>query len=337
MVVEQEVARPVLSRRARKRLGRAASNGVDPGTIRQVAGVAIRSARSQQLDQVTADRVTVALETELRVRLASPINQNGPDLRSFDLKRRRSEHSEIFDPQEADTYITGCDYPETADELLLAWEIARDISPSGLRDRRVLDAMCGPGRLGRELLGLGATSVVFHDGDEKMTTHALEEASKIAQPGQTIEAVTSNADHIPLPDHSVDLVVCHNSTHQLSSMVRLGKVLREFVRITRPGGQVRIADYQRSATPEFLALLQARLQYTRPEIVPLLLPSFMAAFSKNEFSGLLKSMSDIRSWDVYNAPNPQLTPAMQQRVDMDPVRGHVMDYGPISLRAVIQK
>lgn len=268
------------------------------------------------------------------------IIQNDSDpfgLRDHDWSVRVPEKSELFDADEARAYIEGCDYPESADDLLLALEMQNLFGPVALRAIRILDAMCGPGRLGREFLGLGVQSVWFHDGDEIMTEHAKEQALKVLNDGQTINVITSPVDEIPAPDNMFDLVICHNATHQMANIDRLNLALREFVRITAPGGHVVIADYQRSTTPNFFRALEERLHFTRPEIVPLLIPSFTAAFSKGEFGSVVCSIPRIRKFLVTDAEPPVLTQKLWQRVDEDFVKGHLMDFSPISLRAIVQK
>lgn len=270
----------------------------------------------------------------------SPIEQHGPDpfgLRSFDFSVRVPEKSEMFDEKEARTYIDGCDYPETADDLLLALEMQRLFGHAAIRRMKILDAMCGPGRLGREFLDLGAHHVVFHDGDEVMIKHARNQAFKTMQSGQNMGFVTSPVDNIGLPDNMFDLVICHNATHQMANIDRLQMAMQEFLRITAPGGHIVIADYQRATTPEFFKALEERLKFTRPEVVPLLVPSFTAAFSKGEFGSVLSRVPGIKSWSVTDAQPPVLNPVMQARVEQDFVKGHLMDYSPISLRAIVQK
>jgi ubiquinone/menaquinone biosynthesis C-methylase UbiE len=264
-------------------------------------------------------------------------NQDKFGLRKLDFSKRVPEHSEMFDAKEAKTYIDGCDYADSVDDLLLAWEIQDRFSHIGIENMRILDAMCGPGRLGRELLNLGARNVTFLDGDETMINHANKQASLIIQPGQHISSVVALVDNITIRDDVFDLVVCHNSTHQLTDTDKLRKTLEEFIRVTKPGGFVLIADYQRNTSPKFLAALEERLTWTKPEIVPLLVPTFSAAFSKEEFDAALESLPGIRSWLVTDAALPNLTNEMQERVNRDPVKGHVLDFSPISLRAIAQK
>ncbi len=258
-------------------------------------------------------------------------------LRGFDFSIRVPEKSEIFDEEEAKAYIEGCDYPETADDLLLALEVQRMFGPDSLSRMRILDAMCGPGRLGREFLGLGAQSVVFHDGDATMTSHAMDEAAKAVVIGQHIDIVTSPVENIPVPDNTFDLVICHNATHQMANIDRLEMAMREFVRVTAPLGHIVVADYQRSTTPNFFRALEERLLCTRPEIVPLLIPSFTAAFSKQEFGSVVCAIPMVRKFMVTDAETPTLTQKMWERVGADPVKGHLMDFSPISLRVIIQK
>lgn len=266
------------------------------------------------------------------------LNNSDPfGLRDHDWSVRIPEKSEMFDEKDARDYIKGCDYPKSADDLLLALEMQKLFGPVGIRTMRILDAMCGPGRLGREFLDLGAQHVVFHDGDETMITHARNKAFKVMESGQSIGFVTSDVGNIPLQDNLFDLVICHNATHQLSNLDRLGAVMKEFLRITAPGGHIVIADYQRHTSPEFLELLEERLKRTKPKIRPLLLPSFWAAFSKEEFGNIPQLIPGIRKWSVTDAIPSELTPQMQERVKADRVKGHIMDYSPISLRAIVQK
>lgn len=256
-------------------------------------------------------------------------------LQGIDFTIRVPEKSEIFSNDEAHTYIEGCDYPESADDLLLAWEIKQRFPH--LNEMEILDTMCGPGRLGRELLQLGAKSVTFHDGHELMLHHAQEQAQITLQAGQGMHGVLSEVDQMPIPDNSFDLVVCHNSTHQLSDIERLSDTMREFLRVTKPGGFILIADYQRSNGGDFKDALDERLRATRPDIVPLLIPTFTAAFSKDEFASAITSLEGVQNWAITDAQPPHLSRRMRQRVAADPVKGHFMDFSPISQRVVVQK
>lgn len=266
--------------------------------------------------------------------------QLSPDpfgLNRFDFSVRTPEKSEIFNETDAQAYIDNCDYPKSADDLLLALEMQRLFGPVAIRRMRILDAMCGPGRLGREFLHLGAQHVVFHDGDETMIARAKTQAFQVMQSGQSIGFVLSDVGEIPLPDNVFDLVICHNATHQLFDLDRLGAVMREFVRVTDFGGTVVIADFQRPKTLELLKAANDRLHVTKKRIVPLLIDTYAASFSKDEFRDAIQSIAGVKSWSVTDAEPPMLTREMWQRVKADPVKGHLMDYSPISLRAILQK
>lgn len=270
----------------------------------------------------------------------SSSKKNGFDpfgLRGFNFSIRVPEKSEIFNADEAREYIMGCDYPESADDLLLALEVQRTFGEPRIGRMRILDAMCGPGRLGREFLGLGVQNVWFHDGDKIMTSHAKKEASKVRTNGQKFNVITSPVEKIDVPDNFFDIVISHNATHQMADENRLALAMKEFVRITAPGGHVVIADYQRATSLNFLRALEERLFDTRPEIVPLLIPSFAAAFSKGEFASVVGSIEGIRKFIVQDAEPPVLTPELWKRVEKDFVKGHIMDFSQISLRVIIQK
>jgi len=255
-------------------------------------------------------------------------------LRKVAFSSRVPESSEMFNPREAQTYIDGCDYPGTVDYLLPALRIQEIVG--SLTDKTILDAMCGPGVLGRELLTLGAPHVVFHDGDPRMINHAVTEASGTLRPGQQVHSMILPVDQLR-PANFFDLVVCQNSLHQLTSIERLREAIESMLRVTRLGGLAIIFDYQRANSPGFLAALEERLMWTRPDIVPLLIPTFMAAFSRPEFEDVLSLIPGIKGWSVNDARLPNLTPERQAQVDHDPVKGHVLDRSPISLEIIIQK
>lgn len=252
-------------------------------------------------------------------------------LRKVNFNIRVPEASEMFSPEDARDYINGCDYPKSVDELLLVWEMQRFFGQDRIKDMRILEAMCGPGRLAREFSGIGVKSVVSHDGDSTMLEHARSQAL----PGMT-DFIQSPVDNIPNPNNSFDLVICHNSIHQLSSIEKLHKVMTELLRLAVPGGWVIIADYQRSIAPEFLEAIEERLKWTKPEIVPLLVSTYIAAFSKEEFKNIVGQLPGIKKWVVQDALPPVLTPDKKERVDQDPVK-HLLDFSAMSLRVIIQK
>jgi|GEM_PF-850576 ubiquinone/menaquinone biosynthesis C-methylase UbiE len=258
-------------------------------------------------------------------------------LRALDFRTRVPERAEMFTRDEALTYIQGCDYPASVDDWLLAREVANRFGKRKLRSMHVLDVMSGPGRLGRELSKMGAKFVMEHDGDDTMLQHARQKAHARSILGR-MGFVKSPVERIALPDNQFDLVISHNSTHQMSSLERLREAMTEMFRLTKPGGSLLVADYQRNTSPEFLTALEERLRFTKPSIVPLLLPTFTAAFSKKEFSDVLRHLPGVSVWSVTDAEPPRnLSPWSKRRINRDPVKGHVLDFSPISLRAFARK
>lgn len=274
------------------------------------------------------------IKTDRSLAIKERVDADPFGLRRVDFSVRVPEASEMFGNREAKTYINGCDYPTSVDDLLLVWELQRTIPD--IRSGKVLDVMCGPGRLGRELLGIGLQDVTFHDGHPTMLRHAVQKAVRSLHPEQRINAIRSEVTTIPVDKNTFDLVVCHNSTHQLANPERLREAMGELVRIVKPGGHVVIADYQRDTSPRFLTKLEERLAFTRKKIRPLLVPTFKAAFTKQEWHTALLGIPNI-SWEITDAPKPKLEPWQEQRASLDHVKGHRMDYSEISLRIVIKK
>ena len=257
-------------------------------------------------------------------------------LRKLDFINRIPERTEMFSNLEAQTYIDGCDYPKSVDDLLFAWEINKRFNHIGIERMHILDAMTGPGRLGSELLSLGASHITFHDGHNIMLDHAEKKALELFQPDR-FSTILSPVDTLKVLDNTFDLVVCHNSTHQLENAEKLRKTLAEFMRVTKPNGWIVIADYQRNWTPKFINSLEDRLIWTRSDIIPLLLPTFQAAFTKEEFNDAVEATTGVQKWLVFDASLPTLSPEMLEKIEQDPVKGHVLDFSPISCRVCIQK
>ena len=77
--------------------------------------------------------------------------ENDPfGLRNLDWETRVPEKSEMFTDEEARLYIRACDYPKSADDLLLALEINERFSEPNIENMNILVAMDGGGRLGRD-------------------------------------------------------------------------------------------------------------------------------------------------------------------------------------------
>ncbi|MFC7109529.1 class I SAM-dependent methyltransferase [Nonomuraea rubra] len=94
-----------------------------------------------------------------------------------------------------------------------------------------LDAGCGTGRLAAYLAGRGHR-VRGVDSSPDMLERARQRVPQA-------EFLLGDLSSLPVPDESVDLVVCSLA---LTHVPELGPVLAEFARVVRPGGQVVIAD-----------------------------------------------------------------------------------------------
>jgi ubiquinone/menaquinone biosynthesis C-methylase UbiE len=122
-------------------------------------------------------------------------------------------------------------YDEPGNHLLdIEQPIVREILDS-LPVGVALDAACGTGRHTAYLASLGH-SVIGVDTSPKMLALAREKVRE----GEFYEA---DLHDVPLPDDSVDLVVCAIA---LSHVADLGRALAELVRVLRPSGHLVISD-----------------------------------------------------------------------------------------------
>lgn len=122
-------------------------------------------------------------------------------------------------------------YDEPGNQLLDIEEpIVREILDS-LPVGVALDAACGTGRHTAYLAALGH-QVIGLDTSPEMLARAREKVPK----GDFYEA---DLHDVPLPDESVDLVICAIA---LSHVADLGQALAELVRVLRPNGHLVISD-----------------------------------------------------------------------------------------------
>ncbi|NRQ35224.1 class I SAM-dependent methyltransferase [Nonomuraea sp. NN258] len=110
-----------------------------------------------------------------------------------------------------------------------------DVLPAG----DALDAACGTGRIAAYLAGRG------HRVRGVDSSADMLERARVRVP--QAEFLQGDLTSLPVPDESVDLVVCSLA---LTHVPELDPVLAEFARVLRPGGQVVIADVH----PEGVAL-----------------------------------------------------------------------------------
>jgi len=125
----------------------------------------------------------------------------------------------------------------------------------------VLDVGCGRGLLltaaARRLttgkaIGIDLWQSVDQSGNHPETT--LQNAQIKGVAGR-IEVKTADMRHLPFEDQSVDVVISSLAIHNVPDQVGRAQVMREIVRVLRPGGQVALLDIE--STGEYLQTLRA--------------------------------------------------------------------------------
>lgn len=122
----------------------------------------------------------------------------------------------------------------------------------------VLDAGCGIG-LSFPLLArwLQPRQIIGTDIDQA----ALRIAARQPRPAQAdLQLLHASAVDLPLPDNSVDVVYCHQLLHHVKAQ---DAVLKELLRVLRPGGILLSAESCRS----FIHSFWVRLLFRHPEMV----------------------------------------------------------------------
>lgn len=112
---------------------------------------------------------------------------------------------------------------------------------------QVLDVAAGAAHLGRAL-----APHVAHVSAVDMTPEMLEQGRKLAKDtglGNVVFAV-GDATVLPWLDDQFDLVVCRLTLHQVDDPQQ---VLREMVRVTKPGGRVAVTDMIVEDAPDVAA------------------------------------------------------------------------------------
>jgi glycosyltransferase involved in cell wall biosynthesis/SAM-dependent methyltransferase/GT2 family glycosyltransferase len=124
-------------------------------------------------------------------------------------------------------------------EHLHRYLIARELS----RDKYVLDIACGEG-YGSDLLASVATHVVGVDIAQEAVDHA---AARYTRPN--LQFKQGACESIPLPDHTVDVVVSFETIEHVGSQ---GDMMREIRRVLRADGLLVISNPERHQYSEVL-------------------------------------------------------------------------------------
>ena len=156
--------------------------------------------------------------------------------------------------QKFDVYIS--DHSEAtikAHGLRTAANSAAYLLNSLLPDMKICDIGCGPGSITIDLATLVPKGQVIgvdmgHDAVEKARSVAAERGVK------NVKFQVADAHALDFPDHSFDVVHCHQVLLHLADPV---KALREWRRVTKPGGIVACCEADLGSTiiyPEIKAL-----------------------------------------------------------------------------------
>lgn len=117
---------------------------------------------------------------------------------------------------------------------------------SGAAPVRILDLGCGTGAMALALArGSSSAVVVGVDGDPDVLARAR---AKAHAEGIELELHEALADHLPIPDASVQCVVSTLVFHHLAPSVK-HDALMEAWRVLEPGGRLLICDVGRASDP----------------------------------------------------------------------------------------
>lgn len=137
-----------------------------------------------------------------------------------------------FDPK----HIAKLDSPERR-KMLPPEEILKqlDIQPG----HTVADIGCGPGYF---TIPIASVAQTVYGVDVSTEMLGLLKGKADEQGLRNISMVESAAEHIELPDHSVDRVICSLVLHEVDD---LSQTLLEFKRILRTGGKLLLIEWDK--------------------------------------------------------------------------------------------
>lgn len=146
--------------------------------------------------------------------------------------------------------VTGCCgfgfYASRRGKFIVWAELLRDLKLRG--DEQILDLGCGRGAvllLAAQHLSTGKAVGVdlWRKADQSGNAAEATRANAVAEGvAERIELHTASMTELPFPDSSFDLVVSSIAVHNVKGKVDRNKVMKEAVRVLRPGGRLLIAD-----------------------------------------------------------------------------------------------
>lgn len=213
------------------------------------------------------------------------------------LRERTPSLESLDDPKVARAYGWVATMPPMR---LLRWFVA-DRAVGMTRCGEAADLGCGPGQLVIELArrapGLRVTGI---DLSDEMIARGQDNARR-AGVADRVSFRRGNAQQIPFPDASLDLVVSTLSLHHWSDPVA---VLDEIARVLRPGGSFLVFDLRR----DMIAPCWLLLWFATHVIVPAALhrvneplSSLNASYTPQE-AVCLAEQSRLSGWRVTRGP-----------------------------------
>jgi demethylmenaquinone methyltransferase / 2-methoxy-6-polyprenyl-1,4-benzoquinol methylase len=121
----------------------------------------------------------------------------------------------------------------------------------------VLDVAAGPGNVATELVARGAVHVTAVD----LSFNMLAEGARRGHQG--ISWVNGDAQHLPFPDASFDAVTI---SFGLRNVPDPELALREFGRVTRPGGRLVVCEFAAPTWPAFRSVYRRYLVGMLPQV-----------------------------------------------------------------------
>jgi ubiquinone/menaquinone biosynthesis C-methylase UbiE len=138
-------------------------------------------------------------------------------------------------------------YRPWSDEVREVWK-QELITILGDKKQKILDVGTGTGfiaitlaELGHDLTGLDMSEMMMAEAKKRATVHNLH-----------IQFLQDDAENPDLPDNSFDCVICR---HLLWTLPNPDNALKEWIRITRPGGKICIIDVIPDTDHRFLKRL----------------------------------------------------------------------------------
>jgi ubiquinone/menaquinone biosynthesis C-methylase UbiE len=126
------------------------------------------------------------------------------------------------------------EYPCTEKEKLRCRIIRQEISKHVKRNYKMLEVAAGNGWASFPLIKKGF-DVVVTDKEDFRIKQLKENSKKI---GKKVKIVQCDAEDLPFPKNSFDLVFCIDSLHHMNPQ----KVLKEIRRVLKPGGKIIITE-----------------------------------------------------------------------------------------------